>query len=394
MNPIALAALAAIACQSQTPPVIHLPFDGGLHDRGTAAIMITAAGDDIRVDRGIKGSALFVGGTSDWIEAPLPNGLRFQDGATIEFWVRRDGWVNPYPNGAGTQTLLYLHPFIIDLRVQAAAEPDRNEIRATILRDPEEPVDLRSGYSLPAHQWAHVALVITKRSATLYLNVERAARVRRWRGWPERRPVPLKVGTWHGPNQAFRGWFDDVKVYDYARTRAQISESVAVPVTLTPLPRDQRSFFERFKLLIVGLPAAIIWWGLLSSIVRARKSAVSVTWPRGSGRMISAQVVEHRHTGDSPSYTIAVEYEYEAAGQKYRGTKFSFADDVTWMSAGKPNALLRNYRPGAHVLPYYNPADPAEAVLEPSLGRRLYLLIVLGSAILLGLGYYLWRTGV
>jgi hypothetical protein len=43
---------------------------------------------------------LFVGGNGDWIDIDAPPGFDTSHGLTLEFWMRRENWVNPYAQGS------------------------------------------------------------------------------------------------------------------------------------------------------------------------------------------------------------------------------------------------------------------------------------------------------
>ena len=74
-------------------------------------------------------------------------------------------------------------------------------------------------------EWVHVALVYDPKvpATQLYFNGELvdvsvdAAEI------PKQHPNFFKIGTWYEANQAYRGYVDEVKLYDYPRSARQIA---------------------------------------------------------------------------------------------------------------------------------------------------------------------------
>ena len=77
--------------------------------------------------------------------------------------------------------------------------------------------------------WWHVAVVTDPCStqSLLYINGAVVARAVEAPALARQFVNPLRIGTWYEANQAFRGWVDEVKVYDYARTAGQVKASSA-----------------------------------------------------------------------------------------------------------------------------------------------------------------------
>lgn len=208
-------------------PAIWLPFDGELASRGTAPLDLHIEGDGISFDDGVDGQALFIDGSEDWVEGPVPDGLDLGGGGTLELWVKRDDWVNPYGGGAGGQTFATIDALTLDISVFSARDPDRNRVRGTARSAGFDSHSATAERSLPALEWTHLAIVYdgSAGAAILYVDGDEAARQTDVPPLTTTYPNPFKIGTWHRQNQAFRGWIDEVRVFDYARSAAQIAES-------------------------------------------------------------------------------------------------------------------------------------------------------------------------
>lgn len=209
------------------PPAIWLPFDGDLTNRGAASLDLHVEGNEVSFDQGVVGQAVFIGGSEDWIEGPVPEDLDLSDGGTLELWVKRDDWVNPYGGGAGGQMFATIDALKLDISVRSARDPDQNRLRGSAQAVGFDVHQAMSDQTLPPLTWTHVAIVYDgeARSATYYVNGEEAARKADVPPLLTEYPNPFKIGTSHRQSQAFRGWIDEVRVYDYARTPEQITES-------------------------------------------------------------------------------------------------------------------------------------------------------------------------
>jgi hypothetical protein len=215
------------------PPVVYLSFDEDMNDSGPYKLKGTAYGDEITREKGIKGQALFVGGTEDWLDVPLDDRISLEDGASFELWFRRDDWTNPYIGGSGFQTLVAVTTgFGLDITaIGCPVAPPWTLVTSVSYQLPDDSDwDVIRAYTppnaVPANKWIHGAVVYDKReeSLTLYMDgreFDRAYGV----------PTPrftyrnIRLGTWHKANQAFRGYLDELKVYDYALSEAAVSEA-------------------------------------------------------------------------------------------------------------------------------------------------------------------------
>lgn len=208
-------------------PVVHLPLDGDLRDRGTLGLAPSPVGDEVSFGPGVEGEAVFISGTEDWVEAPFES-LDLTGGATLELWVRRDDWANPYGAGAGGQTLVTFDPITVELSVMSASDPDRNRIRGRLTTADEDWLSVTSDVALPPLEWTHLAFVYDAAAsrATLWVNGEAVASEPVDGSISTRIVNPMKIGTWYRANQAFRGWIDEVRLHDHALSAEQIADAL------------------------------------------------------------------------------------------------------------------------------------------------------------------------
>jgi len=116
------------------------------------------------------------------------------------------------------------------------------------------------------------------------------------------------------------------------------------------------------------------------------KAAASVAWPATEGRITASRVERVKQGGDGKAtYTADITYEYALDGRTFEGDRVWFGDDYSASDASAFRAAVGRYPVGKAVKVHYDPAEPAESVLEPGStwsGSALYF-IGLG---LMGLG--------
>lgn len=122
---------------------------------------------------------------------------------------------------------------------------------------------------------------------------------------------------------------------------------------------------------------AFILFGVIAAVdsVRdARKGIRSEIWPIAEGEILRAQ--KRRGSKNLKRF----EYRYVVSGQEYLGTRAAF------IRVPYSRPLYRTYRSGQAVDVRYNPADPAEAVLEPGAPFLGLLAEALVPLLLIGFG--------
>jgi hypothetical protein len=126
---------------------------------------------------------------------------------------------------------------------------------------------------------------------------------------------------------------------------------------------------------VVLIPAAFAVLGFvfaLKSISLTRQGRVCAQWPVALGRILEVRgevrLVEdnndRRHRDDA-FFGADVKYAYQVAGRDYRSTRLYVGRPVLTGSPKIAQDIIAKYRPGTKVSVFYNPANPAEAMLEP-----------------------------
>jgi hypothetical protein len=142
--------------------------------------------------------------------------------------------------------------------------------------------------------------------------------------------------------------------------------------------------------LCFGLVAALMIFGIQRNVARMRG------WPTVSGRIGSADVREFQALSESDAgsrrwvtrYRGSIVYSYEVGGVSYSGDQIGTTGRVSSNISGfvRPSA---RYQPGKVVDIHYNPANPAESILDPRIGP-LWLLWLIPAA-MLALAYFAAR---
>jgi hypothetical protein len=106
------------------------------------------------------------------------------------------------------------------------------------------------------------------------------------------------------------------------------------------------------------------------------KASRAKTWPTAEGRILSSSLRE-RNDGEGTSYEVAILYEYFVNGRAHRSDVWRVRPGSSSFTKAATAAVER-YPVGAAVTVYFNPEDPADAMLEP--GKISWSLIFGGLA--------------
>ena len=121
-------------------------------------------------------------------------------------------------------------------------------------------------------------------------------------------------------------------------------------------------------ILIFGAVAA---WILYTYFQQRREAEESAGWPATQGTIVlsTVKVSTTRHEDDDEiweeiSYFPKVQYEYSVMGKTYTGGRIAFGASKGFSSRAAAEKVLERYPVGETVTVYYNPNNPADAVLE------------------------------
>jgi len=130
----------------------------------------------------------------------------------------------------------------------------------------------------------------------------------------------------------------------------------------------------------------IIGWSALRQIQ-------AIGFPNVPGQILNSKIKEERGHGGSRSYRVEVEYAYRVAGIRHVCTTYRKG---YWSGPRRiAEALAASLPQGKVVDVYYNPRDPADAVLKTGIdGTDLFLAMFMTpfNVIMLGCWAGLWHT--
>jgi hypothetical protein len=135
---------------------------------------------------------------------------------------------------------------------------------------------------------------------------------------------------------------------------------------------------------LIGL-AVLLWGGWLFYYGLA-----SAAWPTVPGRITQAAVAHSRtdpSRGTLTADSADIRYAYAVGEQQFIGHRLSFGYFYSSNVGSETGDYLLRYSVGKQVTVYYDPGNPAEAVLEPGIGPSIFILIAIGAGFgFIGLG--------
>ncbi len=116
-----------------------------------------------------------------------------------------------------------------------------------------------------------------------------------------------------------------------------------------------------------------------------RKMAAVSQWHSTMGTVIMSHLERRRSSSNrgSVNYPV-VQYAYLVGGQTYQGRKIAPGPEVGGTGAGR---VVERYPAGAQVMVFYDPQNPAEAVLEKKAPAQwvMWLVLIIMDLMLCGM---------
>lgn len=133
-----------------------------------------------------------------------------------------------------------------------------------------------------------------------------------------------------------------------------------------------------FVFLVPGLAVALGLAFAVEAVRVFRTARACAGWPTVMGRILAARVEtvliddsdtdtdsDHRHRREPTEVSGAIiRYAYRVAGHDYQSTRL-YAGRPVLSGGGAAAATVAKYPPNASVAVYYDPGNPAVAMLEP-----------------------------
>ncbi len=103
---------------------------------------------------------------------------------------------------------------------------------------------------------------------------------------------------------------------------------------------------------------------LVAGFLAARSRGKSKDWPTATGQILASTINYRRDSHGSRSAYPLVMYAYQVEGTQYQSQRIHFGGEV---GGSAMTGIVKRYPVGAQVPVYYNPQNPADAVLERSI---------------------------
>lgn len=147
-------------------------------------------------------------------------------------------------------------------------------------------------------------------------------------------------------------------------------------------------------LLIVGVMGAafvILNVIILRSIIITRHEVKQVAgWPSTQGMVMSSTVETFLFDDSGDEDHPAVKYSYQVGGQVFQSDRIAPGSRLRGWGAGR---VVKRYPQGAPVVVFYNPQDPAHAVLEKKAPARNWLwwfILLVFDCVICGAAPLVW----
>lgn len=142
-------------------------------------------------------------------------------------------------------------------------------------------------------------------------------------------------------------------------------------------------------ILLVGAAVmALCGLALLYVAWRARsRGAASTSWPTVRARILTAELKRVKH-----SFLPVITYQYAVDGKSYTGSRVVFRSSHGNEAEGK--RLIEAYPVNSDRNVHYNPANPADAVLEPGVQGGMGMIIFALAVVAVAAAFFVWYVRV
>jgi hypothetical protein len=134
------------------------------------------------------------------------------------------------------------------------------------------------------------------------------------------------------------------------------------------------AFFWRFStgFTLLALALCLIWFFRHS----VRRAAESLHWPIVEGSVIetSLKVI---HDSEQQRFRPLVAYAYRVGGRDYRCSRIQWGGLIDLPSRSAAAKVVGHYHTGKPIKVYYNPRQPAVAVLQPGHAARVGNIVII-----------------
>ncbi|WP_339730958.1 DUF3592 domain-containing protein [uncultured Gimesia sp.] len=136
----------------------------------------------------------------------------------------------------------------------------------------------------------------------------------------------------------------------------------------------------RIVLLYLGVVFVIVGFVVtyLLGLPLIEQAKASQNWPTTKGVVLQSMVASPRSNNSSTSYTAVVSYSYQVQGQDYECGTVRFGIEISTSDRSLAQETVKKYPVDKPVVVYYDPKNPAAAVLEPGVFKATYFFYRIG----------------
>jgi len=141
--------------------------------------------------------------------------------------------------------------------------------------------------------------------------------------------------------------------------------------------------------MLPGLALMLLAAGLALWAWRGqRRAGRSHLWPFTEGRVETCGIERVGGGNEGDEFLLRIRYAYRAGGQEHTGTRHSWAGNPRSMRRAEIEAIAAPLAAGSPVRVYYDPARPADSVLDPEGAMAItrtwrYALLAAGVGLIL-----------
>lgn len=146
--------------------------------------------------------------------------------------------------------------------------------------------------------------------------------------------------------------------------------------------------------LVVGMGVAFLGAGLGTTYGLAlrpmSRAQAATSWSEATCHVTRAEIESRRGKKSRWLYEAEIEYEYEASGRRYTGSRIAFTPPVSTSDQRDAAAIVARYPVGAETPCWYDPADPGSVTLSRKVAGGFWFAFPLPFLIA---GFFIFRLG-
>ncbi len=333
---------------------------------------------------------------ADWTIRAAPATL--EPNATLPLWHDpddpREFTLDPIPQPALAGIVAFFLPFVlIGLGGLAVAGLGFVRLIRLAVRFPSLAVALGPAFGAASGVWAVGAFLVAvagylvpwQAGWALAIGLVPlglvAGAVKGWRVARQRRTRPGQ-GAAEGPSAARESIGSAPSASWQGAASSGAATAASTPVGPWKAKRSSAGglvFFALFWNGMVSVFLSVVLWSFAASLDARWR------YEQTDGNVVEAQVLSPPG-GDGEEYRAQVVYRYTVGERSYTSDRIGASE--SWQADARgPRRFVRDHPPGTRVLVYYDPANPDEAILDPSVPPMMwFLLVFLQPFVCVGIG--------